>query len=105
MYARLAFSLVCEVEPEVLLVDEILAVGDEFFQRKSQARLQRLMGQGATTVIVSHNVDYLAGQCDRLIWLDQGKIIEDGPCAEVVRAYRKHMGHTTRAAGEPPGQP
>ena len=101
MYARLAFSLVTEVEPEVLLLDEILSVGDEFFQRKSQERLQQLMRRGVTTVIVSHNLDYLVSQCDRLIWLDQGKLVADGAVAEVARAYRDCLGHSDRAVAAP----
>ena len=89
----LAFSLVTEVEPEILLIDEILSVGDEFFQRKSQERLQQLIRKGVTSVIVSHNLDYLVAQCSRLIWLDQGKLVADGPAAEVARAYRAGLGH------------
>ena len=99
MYARLAFSLVTEVEPEVLLLDEILGVGDEFFQRKSQERLQQSMRRGATTVIVSHNLDHLVSKCERLIWLDEGKLVADGPAAEVARAYRACLG---RSAGAKP---
>jgi lipopolysaccharide transport system ATP-binding protein len=95
MYARLAFSLVTEVEPEVLLLDEILGVGDEFFQRKSQDRLEQLMRRGVTTVLVSHNLDHLVSHCDRLIWLDQGKLVADGPAAEVARSYRDHLGRST----------
>lgn len=93
MYARLAFSLLTAVEPEVLLLDEVLSVGDEFFQRKSQKRLQGLMDRGAATVMVSHNLDFLANNCQRLLWLDQGKIIQDGPAAQVASAYREHLGH------------
>jgi ABC-type polysaccharide/polyol phosphate transport system ATPase subunit len=93
MYARLAFSLLTAVEPEVLLLDEVLSVGDEFFQRKSRKRLQNLMDRGAATVIVSHNLDFLADRCQRLIWLDQGKIVQDGPAAEVAFSYREHLGH------------
>jgi ABC-type polysaccharide/polyol phosphate transport system ATPase subunit len=99
MHARLAFSLATEVEPEVLLLDEILSVGDEFFQKKSQARLQQLMRRGTTTIIVSHNLDYLVAQCSRLIWLDQGKLVADGPATEVARAYREHQGRSVGAAG------
>jgi ABC-type polysaccharide/polyol phosphate transport system ATPase subunit len=98
MYARLAFSLVTEVQPEILLLDEILSVGDEFFQRKSHERLQQLIRRGVTTVIVSHNLDYLVSQCGRLIWLDQGRLVADGPAAEVARAYRAGLGHSAHAA-------
>ena len=101
MYARLAFSLVTEVEPEVLLLDEILSVGDEFFQRKSQERLQQIMRRGATTVIVSHNLDHLVSKCERLIWLNEGKLVADGPAAEVARAYRACLGHSAGAKTAP----
>jgi ABC-type polysaccharide/polyol phosphate transport system ATPase subunit len=94
MHARLAFSLVTEVEPEVLLLDEILSVGDEFFQLKSFQRLQQLMGRGVVTVIVSHNMKFLVEHCDRLIWLDQGKIVDDGPAAQVAEAYRSQLGRS-----------
>jgi len=105
MYARLAFSLVTEVEPEVLLLDEILNVGDEFFRQKSLQRMQSLMGRGMTTVIVSHDLDYLVSHCDRLIWLDQGAIAKDGAAAEVARAYRGHMGRGAGAAPAPAVRP
>ncbi|MBT8386644.1 MAG: ABC transporter ATP-binding protein, partial [Ignavibacteria bacterium] len=78
MYARLAFAIATEIHPEVLLVDEIFGVGDEFFMRKSMIRMQRLMARGITTVFVSHNIDFLVEQCNRLIWLDKGDIVMDG---------------------------
>ena len=96
-----AFSLVTEVEPEVLLLDEILSVGEEFFQRKCQERLQQIMRRGATTVIVSHNLDHLVSQCERLIWLNEGKLVADGPAAEVARAYRACLGHSAGAKTAP----
>jgi ABC-type polysaccharide/polyol phosphate transport system ATPase subunit len=88
MFARLAFALATEVEPEVLLLDEILGVGDEFFQRQCVIRVQNMMKRGVTTIIVSHNLDFLVTQCNRLIWLDQGKIIMDGKPEEVADRYR-----------------
>jgi lipopolysaccharide transport system ATP-binding protein len=92
MYARLAFALSTDVEPEVLLVDEVFGVGDEFFMRKCIVRMRRLMKAGTTTVFVSHNLDFLVAQCNRLIWLDRGKIIRDGNPAEVAAAYRQADG-------------
>jgi ABC-type polysaccharide/polyol phosphate transport system ATPase subunit len=94
MYARLAFALATDVEPEVLLVDEVFGVGDEFFMRKCIARMQRLMKAGSTTVFVSHNLDFLVTQCDRLIWLDRGRIAMDGEPSEVAAAYRESEGLT-----------
>jgi ABC-type polysaccharide/polyol phosphate transport system ATPase subunit len=92
MYARLAFALATDVEPEVLLVDEVFGVGDEFFMRKCDIRMQRLMKAGITTVFVSHNIDFLVAQCDRMIWLDRGKIVGDGTPADVASAYRQAEG-------------
>jgi ABC-type polysaccharide/polyol phosphate transport system ATPase subunit len=92
MYARLAFALATDVEPEVLLVDEVFGVGDEFFMRKCIVRMQRLMVKGTTTVFVSHNLDFLVAQCDRLIWLDQGAIAMDGTPEAVAAEYRRLAG-------------
>ena len=92
MFARLAFALATDVEPEVLLVDEVFGVGDEFFMRKCVVRMQRLMRSGTTSVLVSHNLDFLVTQCQRLIWLDQGSIVMDGEPAEVAGAYRSRQG-------------
>jgi len=92
MYARLAFAIATDVNPEVLLVDEVFGVGDEFFMRKCIARMQRLMRNGCTTIFVSHNVDFLASQCTRLLWLDKGKIILDGNPNFVSTIYRSRQG-------------
>jgi ABC-type polysaccharide/polyol phosphate transport system ATPase subunit len=92
MYARLAFALATDVEPEVLLVDEVFGVGDEFFMEKCVERMQRLMRAGTTTVFVSHNLDFLIEQCDRLIWLDEGRVVADGPAPVVAKAYRGARG-------------
>lgn len=92
MFARLAFALATDVHPDVLLVDEVFGVGDEFFMRKSVVRMQHLMRAGSTTVFVSHNLDFLVAQCDRLIWLDGGQVILDGPPERVAAAYRAQGG-------------
>ena len=88
MYARLAFALATCRRPDILLLDEVLAVGDQFFVRKSLARMQRLMSEGTTAVIVSHNLDLLVTQCSRLVWLEHGRVCADGPAAAVAAAYR-----------------
>jgi len=92
MYARLAFALATDVEPEVLLVDEVFGVGDQFFMEKCMGRMRRLMAAGTTSVFVSHDLDFLVGQCDRLVWLDAGRIAMDGPPDRVAAAYRDSRG-------------
>ena len=94
MYTRLAFAIATDVRPEVLLIDEVFGVGDEFFMRKCIVRMQRLMQAGRTTVFVSHNLDFLTTQCSRLIWLDKGEVIMDGKPAEVAGAYRLAQGYS-----------
>ncbi|MBU0987086.1 MAG: ABC transporter ATP-binding protein [Proteobacteria bacterium] len=92
MFARLAFALATEVEPEILLLDEIIGVGDEFFQRKCVVRIQNMIKQGMTIIIVSHNLDFLVTQCNRLIWLDQGKIVMDDIPEKVADRYLHEQG-------------
>jgi ABC-type polysaccharide/polyol phosphate transport system ATPase subunit len=89
MYARLAFALATDIEPDVLLVDEVFGVGDEFFMQKCNARIQSLAQRGTTTVFVSHNLDFLVERCNRLVWLERGRIVMDGKPAEVAAAYRR----------------
>lgn len=89
MYGRLAFALATDINPEVLLIDEVFGVGDEFFMKKCIVRMQRLMQAGTTTVFVSHNLDFLVTQCDRLLWLEKGTLIMDGPAVLVANAYRR----------------
>lgn len=88
MFLRLAFSVAVHTDPEVFLVDEILAVGDEPFQRKCLARIEQLKGEGRTLVIVSHDLDMVAKLCDRGILLERGVMRADGPAEEVVRKLR-----------------
>jgi len=88
MYARLAFSLATEIEPDILIIDEVLGVGDQFFVKKSVARMQKLMRQGTTAIMVSHNLDFLIAQCNRLIWIDHGQILMDGSPVDVAKKYR-----------------
>jgi len=88
MFARLAFAIATDIEPEVLMIDEVFGVGDEFFMRKCNSRMQKLMEQGTTTIFVSHNLDFLITQSNRLIWVDNGEIILDGNPFEVAEAYR-----------------
>jgi ABC-2 type transport system ATP-binding protein len=88
MVTRLAFSISTVVEPEILLVDEILSVGDESFQKKSKARMKSLMHEGVTVLFVSHSLADILEICDRVIWLEHGRIRMEGPPELVCAAYR-----------------
>jgi ABC-2 type transport system ATP-binding protein len=88
MFLRLAFSVAVHTEPEVFLVDEILAVGDEPFQKKCLARIEQLKSEGRTLVIVSHDLDMVAKLCARGILLERGVMRADGPADEVVQILR-----------------
>lgn len=87
MMARLAFSIASVVQPEILIVDEILAVGDVAFQKKSRARMMELMNGGATVLFVSHDIDQIKEMCDKVIWLDHGKVVMFGDTEKVCKAY------------------
>lgn len=87
MLARLAFSVASMVEPEVLIVDEILSVGDADFQEKSKARMLELMGGGTTVLFVSHSLEQIREMCDRCIWLEHGQVKVIGSANEVCDAY------------------
>ena len=87
MMMRLAFSVATIVEPEILIVDEILAVGDASFQQKSRARMLELMQGGTTVLFVSHTMSQIREMCDRVLWLDHGRVKMIGPTQEVCDAY------------------
>lgn len=87
MLARLAFSIATVVKPEILIVDEILSVGDAQFQEKSRARMMELMGGGTTVLFVSHSIEQIREMCNRVLWLEQGKVKAIGPAGEVCDAY------------------
>ncbi|MCB8959403.1 MAG: ABC transporter ATP-binding protein [Ardenticatenales bacterium] len=87
MYMRLAFSVAVHVEPDILFVDEILAVGDQAFQSKCIDRIYEIKQGGATIVIVSHDLRVVRNLCTRLLWLDKGAIREDGPAGDVAANY------------------
>ena len=96
MYIRLAFAVATEIDPDVLVVDEILAVGDFAFQQKCIDRLRNFRAAGKTIILVSHDLGQIEQQCDRAILLDRGKVLVDGSPTEAIHAY---MGV---AAGEEP---
>jgi ABC-type polysaccharide/polyol phosphate transport system ATPase subunit len=87
MAARLAFAVATQFRPDVLLLDEVLAVGDERFRRKCAARLDRFWDAHSTIVVVSHDMNYILRTCDRVVWVDHGVVRFDGPSGEGVRHY------------------
>jgi lipopolysaccharide transport system ATP-binding protein len=89
MYVRLAFSIAVCVDPEILIVDEALAVGDEAFQRKCFARIEEMQERGATILFVSHAAGMITQLCDRAVLLDRGEIIADGAPKGVIAQYRR----------------
>ncbi|WCO65820.1 ABC transporter ATP-binding protein [Iamia majanohamensis] len=88
MYARLGFAVAINVEPDILLVDEVLSVGDEAFQRKCIDRIRRMQREGRTILVVTHATDMVRMICDRAVVLDHGLKIADGPPGEAIRAFR-----------------
>lgn len=92
MYMRLAFSVAINVDAEILLIDEILAVGDQHFQDKCFAKLEELAKSKMTIVIVSHSLGAVQKLCKRAIWINNGEVAKDGPCQEVIDEYLKVCG-------------
>jgi ABC-type polysaccharide/polyol phosphate transport system ATPase subunit len=92
MYMRLAFSIAVNVQAEILLIDEILAVGDSHFQDKCLNKMKELKAQGKTMVFVSHSAPTVKSFCDRAIWLYDGEIRMDGNVDEVINEYEKVEG-------------
>ena len=87
MYLRLAFAVAAHLEPEILLVDEVLAVGDAAFQKKCLGKMGDVARQGRTVIFVSHNMTALRSLCSRAVWLNEGRVMEDGQAATVVDHY------------------
>ena len=87
MLARLAFSIATVVQPEILIVDEILAVGDAQFQEKSKRRMMELMGGGTTVLFVSHSIEQIREMCKRVVWLDGGELRMVGKAGDVCDGY------------------
>lgn len=88
MVARLGFAVATDVNPDILIVDEVLSVGDEAFQRKSAARMQHFRELGSTVLLVSHAMPLIEEMCHRAVWLDHGHLMAVGSPNEVIRAYR-----------------
>lgn len=87
MLVRLAFSVATAIEPEILIVDEVLSAGDFVFQQKARQRIQELVANARLAVIVSHDMNSLAKLCDRIVWIDHGRVQLVGPSQQVIDAY------------------
>ena len=98
MTIRLAFAIATAVEPEILIVDEVLAAGDAAFQVKARDRMTNLINRARAVILVSHDMVAIPKLCDRIIWMDHGRILCDGPAADVIAAYTASSGPAKRAA-------
>jgi ABC-type polysaccharide/polyol phosphate transport system ATPase subunit len=94
MMIRLAFSIATASEPEILIVDEVLSVGDLSFQSKARRRIREMMAQARCMVIVSHDLTSLQKLCTRIVWMDHGRIRQIGPPKETIKAYENHFERT-----------
>jgi ABC-type polysaccharide/polyol phosphate transport system ATPase subunit len=84
---RLAFAIAANVDPDILIVDEVLAVGDQEFQAKCQLRIREFRAEGKTLLFVSHSGPLVRELCSRALWLEHGRVVLDGPVGEVLDAY------------------
>lgn len=92
MLARLAFSIATMVTPDILIVDEILSVGDFLFQAKCEDRINQMLRSGTTVIMVSHSLQQIQRMCNRVVWLDHGHLKMIGDMAEVCDAYKHFSG-------------
>lgn len=90
MQARLGFAIAADADPDVLIIDEALSVGDEAFQRKCVARMQDFRQRGVTIFYVTHSLDSIESLCPRTVWLEGGQVRGSGPTADVIAAYRRN---------------
>lgn len=91
MNARLGFSIATMVEPEILILDEVLSVGDAKFQKKSQQKMKSLLGSNTTVLFVSHSIEHVRSLCNKAIWLEKGSLVMQGPADEVCDAYMRSL--------------
>lgn len=91
MFGRLAFSIAASTEPEILMIDEVFSTGDGHFVEKSMQRIQQMVEKSSILIVVSHNLQHILRLCNRVIFLDQGKIIQDGIPNEVIKEYQKKI--------------
>lgn len=98
MMVRLAFSVATAIDPEILLVDEVLSVGDMAFQEKARTRMREMMAQAQIIIMVSHDMEAMTKLCERAVWMDHGRLRAIGPAPEIVAAYRESVHGTQKQA-------
>lgn len=91
MKSRLAFSIACLVHPDILILDEVLSVGDGAFRKKSEAKMTEILKSGVTTILVSHSLAQIERLCNKVLWLDKGKQVAFGPAQEICQQYDKFL--------------
>jgi len=91
MKSRLAFSIACLVKPDILILDEVLSVGDGSFRKKSEEKMMEIINGGATTILVSHSLDQVCRLCNKVLWLDKGKQIAFGETLSICNRYREFL--------------
>ena len=97
MVMRLAFAVVTASEPEILLIDEVFSTGDLAFQNKAEARMTEFIHKARVVIMVGHNLGFLEKFCPRILWLQHGKLIADGPAKQVIAQYRDNVAGSQRA--------
>lgn len=91
MKSRLAFSIASLVQPDILILDEVLSVGDGAFRKKSEAKMQEIIGGGATTILVSHSIQQVQELCNKVLWLDSGRQVAFGVAEPLCRLYQRYL--------------
>src|SRR5262249_45901834 len=91
MQARLAFATATKVNPDILIIDEVLGVGDGYFLAKSAERMQRLIDSGASVLLVSHAMDQIVRFCEQALWIDRGQVVAHGDALDVVKEYERYL--------------
>jgi ABC-type polysaccharide/polyol phosphate transport system ATPase subunit len=91
MVARLGFAIATDTNPDILILDEVLAVGDESFRKKSRRRIESMWHDHVTVLSVSHDLQFIRDACSRAIWMESGRIVKDGPPSDVVEAYLRSV--------------
>ena len=94
MMARLGFAIATDIRPEILILDEVLSVGDESFRRKCAERIQRFWDAHSTIIVVSHDLSFIRNSCQRAVWLDKGEVVFDGESGEVAHRYLSSLAST-----------